>query len=1137
MSIGSILIANRGEIAIRVARTAAELGVRTIGVYSQDDASSLHRAKVDEAVELPGQGPVAYLDIDAILAVAKAQRAQAIHPGYGFLAENASFAERCEQAGIKFIGPAPRILTLCGDKAAARGLAQEAGLPIMRGTPAGISVDDARAFMDSVGDGGAIMLKAASGGGGIGMRPVERADDLEAAFERCESEATAAFGDGSLYAERLFRRARHVEVQVLGDGSRVQHLGERECSLQRQRQKIVEMAPAADLDKKVRDAVLRAAKQLAGAMQLDNLSTVEFLVDATPRVDEPDIAFMEVNARIQVEHTVTEEVTGLDLVELQIRLAEGRSLASLGLDAPPELRGAAIQARVNLESMTADGTPRPAGGMLSTYEPPSGLGIRVDGYGYAGYTSNPRFDSLLAKVIAYTPRPDMNQARVRLIRALGEFGIEGANTNAAFLRALLSDDDCVWDRLHTNWIEQAASRLVEMTGDYGATRSAHSLRASGGGEVLAGAKVDATDPLAVLAYGKGGSGASEVGQATGVASPSVVSTVPGPEGTKAVAAPMQGTIVSLEVEEGQGVRAGEPLLVMEAMKMEHLVAANISGIVREIRVAIGDTVFEGHALAFVEPAEVGLDDGGGDESVDLDEIRSDLAEVLERKAKTLDENRPQALARRRKTNQRTVRENVDAVIDAGTFVEYGAFTLAARRLRMEMDELIDRTPADGLVCGTGLVNGDLFPDEDARAMVVAYDYTVLAGTQGKKNHQKKDRMFSLAGQWRIPLILFAEGGGGRPGDTDVLFGANLQVEAFHLFGKLSGLVPLVGITSGRCFAGNAVLLGCCDVIIATANSTIGMGGPAMIEGGGLGVYTPEEVGPMSVQVPNGVVDVAVDDEREAAAVARQYLSYFQGTVSEWSCPDQRRLRRLVPENRLRIYDVRKVIDVLADDGSVLEIRAGYGYGMVTAFIRIEGKPIGLIANNPAHLGGAIDSDASDKAARFMQLCDAFDIPILTLCDTPGNMVGPEHERTALVRHCCRMFVIGANITVPLVTVVLRKGYGLGAQGMAGGSFHAPLATLSWPTGEYGGMGLEGAVKLGFRDQLEAIEDPEERLAAYEERVAEMYERGKAISIASYFELDDVIDPAETRKWVMAAFRSAPPPPDRTGKKRNNIDAW
>jgi len=370
-----------------------------------------------------------------------------------------------------------------------------------------------------------------------------------------------------------------------------------------------------------------------------------------------------------------------------------------------------------------------------------------------------------------------------------------------------------------------------------------------------------------------------------------------------------------------------------------------------------------------------------------------------------------------------------------------------------------------------------------------------------------------------------------------LFGANLQVEAFERFGKLSGLVPLVGIASGRCFAGNAVLLGCCDVVIATANATIGMGGPAMIEGGGLGVYTPEQVGPMAVQVPNGVVDIAVQDEREAVDVARQYIAYFQGPILDWDCVDQRELRHLIPENRVRVYDVREVIRKLADIDSVLELRAGYGHGMVTDFVRIEGRPVAIIANNPQHLGGAIDSDASDKAARFMQLCDAFDIPIVTLCDTPGNMVGPEYERTALVRHCCRMFVIGANITVPLITVVLRKGYGLGAQGMAGGSFHAPLATLSWPTGEFGGMGLEGAVKLGFRDELAAIEDPEERLAEYEKRVAEMYERGKAISIATYFELDEVIDPADTRMRIISALKSVPPVPAREGKKRANIDTW
>ena len=398
-------------------------------------------------------------------------------------------------------------------------------------------------------------------------------------------------------------------------------------------------------------------------------------------------------------------------------------------------------------------------------------------------------------------------------------------------------------------------------------------------------------------------------------------------------------------------------------------------------------------------------------------------------------------------------------------------------------------------------------------------------------------MFEIAEQWRLPVIFFTEGGGGRPGDTDMIFAANLHVNAFHLWGRLSGLVPLVGITSGRCFAGNAVILGCCDVVIATENSTIGMGGPAMIEGGGLGVFRPEEVGPMSVQVPNGVVDIAVKDEEEAVETAKQYLSYFQGSIEEWECADQRHLRQIIPEDRLRIYDVRKVIHTMCDTDSVLELRAGFGLGMVTALARIEGRPVGIIANNPNHLAGAIDSDASDKAARFMQLCDAYDIPLVFLCDTPGNMVGPVAEKTALVRHCCRLYVIGANVTVPVFTIVLRKGYGLGAQGMAGGGFHAPFFTISWPTGEFGGMGLEGAVKLGRREELMAIEDPEERMDKYEEMVAAMYAQGKAINAASLFELDNVIDPADTREWIMAGLRAAPPTPTREGKKRPWIDAW
>ncbi|MBV8161870.1 MAG: carbamoyl-phosphate synthase large subunit, partial [Acidimicrobiia bacterium] len=592
----------------------------------------------------------------------------------------------------------------------------------------------------------------------------------------------------------------------------------------------------------------------------------------------------------------------------------------------------------------------------------------------------------------------------------------------------------------------------------------------------------------------------------------------------AVEAPMQGTIVSVDVRPGDTVRAGQQLVVIESMKMEHVIAAEEGGEVVDVLVAAGQTVEPGDVLVRVAPragaadAVVGVGVGGvagvaGVASETGD--RADLAEVVERHAVTRDERRPEAVARRRATGQRTARENVEDLCDPGSYVEYGALAIAAQRRRRTVEDLIARTPADGLVAGIGTVHGH-------RTIVMSYDYTVLAGTQGLQNHRKKDRLFELAEELRLPIVFFTEGGGGRPGDTDGTGVSGLDCLAFALFGGLSGLVPLVGVNSGRCFAGNAAILGCCDVVIATADSNIGMGGPAMIEGGGLGVYEPDDIGPMSVQAANGVVDVAVADEAEAVAVARRYLSYFQGPTEQWACSDQARLRTLVPENRMRAYDVRAVVDGLADTGSVLELRPGFGPGMMTALTRVEGRPLGVIANNPSHLGGAIDADGGDKAARFMQLCDAFDLPILFLCDTPGIMVGPEAEKTALVRHVSRMFVTGASITVPFFTIVLRKGYGLGAQAMAGGSFKAPVFTVAWPTGEFGGMGLEGAVKLGFRRELDAVEDAGERQALFEEMVARMYEHGKALNAATYFEIDDVIDPAETRTWVSAAVRAAAP---------------
>jgi acetyl-CoA carboxylase carboxyltransferase component len=504
-------------------------------------------------------------------------------------------------------------------------------------------------------------------------------------------------------------------------------------------------------------------------------------------------------------------------------------------------------------------------------------------------------------------------------------------------------------------------------------------------------------------------------------------------------------------------------------------------------------------------------------------IRPDLAEVIRRLSFGLDENRPDAVAKRQQKNQRMARANVEALCDPGCFIEYGALAIAAQRGRRSEDDLMSKTPADGLIAGIGSVNGSLFSEDRTRCMVMSYDYTVLAGTQGFFNHKKMDRMLHLAHEQRLPLVFLAEGGGGRPGDVDAqgVMVAGLDLSTFGAFASLSGSVPIVGVVSGYCFAGNAALLGCCDVIIATTNSSIGMGGPVMIEGGGLGVFKPEEVGPMNVQTQNGVVDIEAADDAEAVLLAKKYLSFFQGSTTSWEAGDQLKLRSLIPESRKRAYNVRTVIKAMADTDSFLEIRPKFGLSMVTGLLRIEGRPFGVIANNSMHMAGAIEAEGADKVARLMQICNAHGLPILSLCDTPGFMVGPEIEKRAQVRHVCRMFVIGSHLTVPYFTIVLRRGYGLGAMAMARGGFHESFFTAAWPTGEFGGMGLEGAVKAGFKKELAAIEDPQKREEFYEFLVAQLYERGKAVNMASYLEIDAVIDPADTRRWIMQGLKSAP----------------
>jgi acetyl/propionyl-CoA carboxylase alpha subunit/acetyl-CoA carboxylase carboxyltransferase component len=1126
MRLRRVLIANRGEIAVRIARAAAELGIESVGVCSEDDAAALHLRLVDEVRTLRARGPGAYLDGAQLVAAARDAGCDAVHPGYGFLSERDDFARACAAAGLRFVGPAPETLALLGDKTAARELAARCGVPIPRGTRGPASLEDAARLLASLGAGGAVMVKAVAGGGGRGTRAVHEASALEAAWARCASEARAAFGRDALYAEELWPRARHVEVQIIGDGESVRALGERDCTLQRRHQKLVEIAPAPALDPGLRDELLAAAERMAGALRYAGVGTFEFLVDT----DVPGrFAFIEANARLQVEHTVTEAVTGVDLVATQLELAADRTLAELGLgpgEAKPA-RGCAIQLRIAAERIGRDGSLRPGSGVLDVFEVPTGPGVRVDTCGHVGFAPSASFDSLFAKLIVSAP--DLASALAKARRALGEFRIEGAPTNLAFLRSLLAHPALTDWHVTTRFIDQEVAALVDAADRDAAVPSAPAA-------VRAGASVDAFDPLAVLVHGKTPSAPAGPLEAPAPGAPAA-GELSVPEGQLAVRAPMQGTVVAVSVAAGDAVPAGAQLLVMSAMKMEHVIEAPASGVVRSVAVQDGDTVYEGSPLVLLEPRDVEEARRAEVGPADLARIRPDLAELQRRQALTRDAARPGAVERRRKTAQRTARENVEDLCDPGSFVEYGALAIAAQRRRRTLEDLIEKTPADGLVTGIGQVNGALFGESRSRCAVLAYDYTVLAGTQGLQNHRKKDRLFELAEQWRLPVVFFTEGGGGRPGDTDGAGIAGLDCMAFHYFGRLSGLVPLVGINSGRCFAGNAALLGCCDVVIATAGSSIGMGGPAMIEGGGLGVFHPDEVGPMSVQVPNGVVDVAVADEAEAVRVAKQYLGYFQGSLPAWDCADQRLLRGLVPENRLRVYDVRQVLATLADTGTVLELRRAFGPGMVTALVRVEGRPLGVVANDPTHLAGAIDRDGADKAARFLQLCDAFDLPVLFLCDTPGMMVGPEAEKTALVRHVSRLFVVGASLSVPFFTIVLRKGYGLGAQAMAGGSFKAPLFTVSWPTGEFGGMGLEGAVKLGYRKELAALEDPAARKALFDEMVARMYEHGKATSYATAFEIDDVIDPADSRRLILSALRAAPPPAPRSGKKRPCIDTW
>lgn len=1096
----SILIANRGEIAIRIARAANAMGIRAVMMHSADDAQSLHVRAGDAAVPLAGAGPRAYLDIDQIISQAAQAGCDAIHPGYGFLSENAGFARACATRGIAFVGPSPAALEIFGDKASARDLAKRCNIPTLSGTDRATSVEDAKHFFSTLGEGGSMIIKAIAGGGGRGMRVVDHPDQIDKAYAQCRAEAEGAFGNDALYVERFIADARHIEVQIVGERSgKLMHLWDRECSVQRRNQKLVEIAPAPNLSMDVRQAMLDAAVTLGNAAQYDSLGTIEFLVDVSrlSSASTPDqvFAFIEANPRLQVEHTVTEEVCGLDLVELQIGLAAGMNLSDMGLQTTPESRGYTIQVRVNAETHEADNSVKPSGGTLTTYEPPSGPGIRVDGFGYAGYRMNPVFDSLLAKVIARGP--SLQAAATRAERAIGEFRVTGVATSIVLLGAVLRHPDFVAGHVTTRFVERNITILLSRSLDYGRHFNIQTATPDG----------------------------PEICRAD--------------EGMIGVRSSLNGMLMLVEVALGDPVRAGQSVAIVEALKMQHAIKAPEDGIVETVNAAPGDQVAEGALILQLSPANFEDAIDAGATGVNVDEIRPDLEEMRARHRFGLDEARPEAVAKRRKISARTARENVANTCDPESFIEYGALTVAAQRGQHSVEELMQTTTGDGLIAGLGSVNGAYFDEAKSRCAVMAYDYTVVAGTQSYFNHKKACRILEIARERSIPVIWWTEGGGGRPGEVDIAHvrPTGLNIDTGIFYARLSGLVPRIAVNHGRCFAGNAVMFGASDITIATRNSSIGMGGPAMIEVAGMGTVSPDDVGPIDIMSANGVVDVVVEDEIEAAQVARQAMSYFQGPLSQWRCADQRLLRHAIPDQRMRGYDPRRMIETIADEGSFLELRRQFGRGMITAFVRIEGRPFGLICNDCAYQSGVIDNEGSDKAARFFQLCDAFDIPILSLIDTPGFMVGIESEKSAAARHGVRMMTVGSNITVPIFAIVVRRCYGFGGTAMAGGGTSRPFFIISWPSGEFGGMAPQGAVQLGYRRQLDATSDPAARKALNDALVEDYYERGKAVTAAQYLDVDAVIDPAETRHWIIRGLKACPPPLPRNGKKLPFIDNW
>lgn len=1078
-----ILVANRGEVAIRIIRAARQLGKETVAVFAKDDRASLHASYADQALELPLSGAAAYLDAQALVDLASTSGCDAIHPGYGFLSENADFARLCAGRNIRFIGPRPETLDLFGSKVRALALARSLGVPVMPGTSTPTSLEDARAFAK---EHGAIMLKALSGGGGRGMRAVRTLDEVDEAFERCRSEAQQAFGNGELYVEKLLHDARHIEVQIIGDGSgQVVHLWERDCTVQRRHQKLIEIAPSPILPQPLRLRLLEAAQTLASHAAYENIGTFEFLVS------DDEFWFMEANPRLQVEHTVTEEITGVDLVQTQIHIASGHSLADLGLQSPPPANGFAVQARVNLEELADDGSPTPKAGLLRVFAPPSGPGVRVDTYGYAGYQSSHRYDSLIAKVIARGK--DFPSAISTLSQALSEFQIADVPTNTPLLRAVLQHPAFIEGHYSTSFTLNHMAELQASLAD-------QTQRGPMPGAPAAQADTSATHT------------------STGLPDDYA------PE--DAVASPMEGMVVSVDINPGDEVTAGDLLFVIEAMKMEQTVRAPHDGVVRALAVSPGDVIKENSILAIIESTGVRRAEGrpAVSASVFTDEDEGWGAEVSEislRLEMARQMGGADKVEKQKAKVKLTAWERVEALVDPGSFIEVGALTGFA-----DYDEnghLLNVKPAN-FIGGTARLDG-------RKVTIGVDDFTLRASSGDAAIHGKQIFIENYAGQMQLPVVRLLDGASG---------GGSVKMALEHGFHYVPinpgwdavvdnmSLVPVVAAAVGPTVGLGAARLAMSHLAIMVKG--IGQAftaGPPVVKGSTGEDLTLEQLGGEDIHAQSGVVERMVSSEEEAFDTIRRFLSYLPRNVDELPprqiCDDpiDRRddyLLKAIPRNSRKPYDINAILEAIFDQGSLFSY-AEYGGSAVTALARLNGYPVGVLATNPLK-GVTMSVEGAQAVTRLVDLCETFHLPIVSLTDQGGVSIGSAAERRGTIRHGVRAISAIYQARVPQAELILRRIFGVGGAGMV--NRHRASPSWSWPSGTWGSLPSKGGIEAAFSARLNQAQDREQEM----ERLSQLMEQiASPFRTAEKFGVQNMIDPRESRRllceWVEDAYQLLP----------------